>query len=122
MQMKLSYYPDPGIITDAIKIISIKLNDKVFIKPSYSIYSFDEKEVNHHLQEASHFPASPKELLLFFYKDSDQKVNFMSSYLFCLVLLPILIAASSGIICVSIMTQTKTGSLLVQNLRILFQS
>ena len=81
MQMKLSYYPDPGIMTDAIKIISIKLNDKVFIKPSYSIYSFDEKEVNHQLQEASHFPASPKELLLFFYKDSDQKVNFMSSYL-----------------------------------------
>ena len=81
MQTHLSYYPDPGIMTDAIKIISIKLNDKIFLKPSYSICSFDEEEITYHLQEGSHFPAISKELLLFFYKNSDQKANFMTGYL-----------------------------------------
>lgn len=85
MQVQLSYYPDPGIITDAVKITSIKLNDRIFIKPSYAVYGFDAEEVNHCLQETACFSPPPKELLLFFYKDSAQNINFMTHYLTCML-------------------------------------
>lgn len=50
MQFQFKYYKDPGVIMDAIKVLSLKLNSKSFL-PSVSILITHNSQELEHLKE-----------------------------------------------------------------------
>ena len=48
MNYSLTYYKDPGLLTDAVKMISIDLNDHTYLTSFFLSYQpTDKKELNH---------------------------------------------------------------------------
>ena len=80
MNFRFKYFPDPGIIIDVIKLISVKLNNKSYVNSPSTLRYADSDETLYLIDEAASFPEPPKELLLFFYKADSQSINFMTSY------------------------------------------
>ena len=81
MQFQFKYYKDPGVIMDAIKVLSLKLNSKSFL-PSVSILiTHNSQELEHLKEQLNSFLAPPKELLLFCYKPQENSCNFLTSYI-----------------------------------------
>lgn len=80
MELQLTYYQDPGLIIDAIKILSLKLNPKSFLASSSILVTQDTDEIKYLHRLRSRYPTPPKELLLFFYKKQANSCNFMTLY------------------------------------------
>lgn len=74
MEFQLKYYKDPGLIIDAINVLSFKLNHKSF----YITHETDEMKYLYWLR--NRYPTPPRELLLFFYKKQENSCNFMTLY------------------------------------------
>ena len=81
MQFQLKYYKDPGVIIDAIKVLSLKLNPKFFWS-SFSFLTIHNPDDLDYVKTAlNSFLTPPKELLLFFYKSTESSINFMTCYI-----------------------------------------
>ena len=86
MDCSLTYYKDPGLLTDAVKLISINLNDLTYLSSLFLSYQLaDKKELNRINSAKDTLPLPPKELLLFFFKRNSQDVNFISHLLMSLL-------------------------------------
>ena len=81
MQFQLKYYKDPGLIMDAIKILTLKLNPKRYLPSTIMPKNRTENELARLSSLVNTFPAPPKELYIFVYKQKENTVNFLTQYL-----------------------------------------
>ena len=80
MPFQFKYYKDPGVIIDAIKTLSLKLNSKYFLTSATLLGKYNPRELDHIKKQLNSFETPPKELLLFFYKPTENFCNFMTRY------------------------------------------
>ena len=80
MPFQFKYYKDPGVIIDAIKTLSLKLNSKYFLTSATLLGKYNPRELDHIKKQLNSFETPPKELLLFFYKPTENFCNFMTCY------------------------------------------
>lgn len=87
MSYCFTYYKDPGLLVDTIKLMSAGLNDfsltRSLIAP-ISLSEENKREIDHIKTALKKMPLLPKELLLFFYKPNSTIPNFMSEFLLTL--------------------------------------
>ena len=80
MPFQFKYYKNPGVIIDVIKLLSFKLNPKYFLPSASLLSKQNPKEVEHLKKQLNSFETPPKELLLFFYKPTENFCNYMTRY------------------------------------------
>ena len=88
MSYSFTFYKDPGLLVDSIKLISIGLNDFSIMRSCIAPISpseEDKKEIQHLKTVIKKMPVLPKELLLFFYKNDSVAPNFLSELLLTLL-------------------------------------
>lgn len=81
MKFDLTYYTDPGLLIDTIKLISLNINDKRYLTQFSLPDPLDEKEIAFIKEHLHLFSRPPQELLLFFFKRNDTSANFILHYL-----------------------------------------
>lgn len=80
MSFQYKYYKDPGLIIDVIKVLSLKLNSKYFLGSASLLSKNNPQEIEQLKTLLNSFETPPKELLLFFYKPTENFYNFMTCY------------------------------------------
>ncbi len=80
MPFQFKYYKDPGVIIDAIKTLSLKLNSKYLLTSTAILAKYNPQELDELKEQLNSFETPPKELLLFFYKSTESFCDFMTCY------------------------------------------
>ncbi len=81
MQFHLEYYKNPGLIIDAIKVLTLKLNSKRYLPSAVMHTNRTETELMRLNSLLNTFPTPPKELFIFVYKQKEDTVNFLTQHL-----------------------------------------
>lgn len=82
MNYSISYYPDPGISYDIIKMLTVKLTTPNTWDTLLTSLASHTADVEHITKNASFLPSPPPELILFcFFPNNKSNVTFLTSLL-----------------------------------------